>query len=312
MHWKRWSCAAASLSLMSCAQIGEIVGVTPKSPVKDAYGLGAYQQAGGRVSGMDASMVNVTGGSRLGAASAVTGITREEDIVWASENPDEPMGGGLEELWKRPENKSWQTSHTEARRQSHQSGKPMMIWFTDSMHSPLCRKLSDELFSKLEFEQWASGRLVRLRVDTALPAKERDQNLRARKRQFIENLKKRYSIHGHPTVLILSPRGAAVASYRGYKKGTDDYYWARIKQAVIKAEEDYGSWREKLERRGYRLWTSRGGRKTFAKLYRYRPESITLIDPEGKRGSTSFRKLSDADQAWLLLQKKKYDARQER
>lgn len=310
MDWKRWSCVVTSLSLMSCAQLGEMAGITKKKkPVADPYGLDAYRQAGGNVAGMAGATVRVTGASPSGAGVGSAGITREEDIVWAPENPDEAIGGGLEELWKLPENKTWHTSYTVAGQLSHQSGKPMMIWFTDSTRSPLCRKLSDELFSKSEFEEWAVARLVRLRVDTTLPAKERHTDLGVRKSKYIEKLKERYSVHGFPTVLILSPRGATVARYRGYKKGGGDYYWGRLKQAVAKAEEDYGSWREKLEARGYRLWTSRDGRKTFAKLYRFRPGRVTLIDPEGKRGTTSLRKLSDADQAWVLLEKKKYDSR---
>lgn len=297
-----------SLSLLSCAQFGG--NKAKKAAPKDPYGLDAYQQAGGRIAGMDGATTTVTGGiPTAGGSLSASGITRDEDIQWAPEDPNKPIGGGLEELWKQPENKSWHTSYTVAADQSRQSGKPLMMWFTDSMHSPLCRKLSDELFSQGRFDKWASKNLVRLRVDTTLPSKERHTDLGARKSKYVEKLKKRYNIHGHPTVLILSPRGSVVASYRGYKKGNPDYYWGQMKVSVTKAEEDYGAWREKLESRGYRIWTSRSGRKTFAKLYRFQPGKVTLIDPDGKRGTTSFRKLSDADQAWVMLQKKKYDAR---
>jgi len=311
MDWKLSCCCLVSLALCSCAQLGGIK--KKEKPGDDPYGLGAYQQAGGRVSGsVD------TGGVVAGVQSAVkvgaVGLTRDEDIIWANEDPNAPIGDGLEQLWKQPENKSWHTSYTEAMQQSRQTGKPMMIWFTDSRRSPLCRRLSEELFSKSEFEGWASQRLVRLRVDTSVAPSKRGNltmseydDLKSRKIKYIEKLKKRYNVRGHPTVTMLSPRGAVVISYRGYKKGDPDYYWGRMKQSLTKAEEDYGSWREKLEKRGYRLWTSRDGRKTFAKLYRFKPGSITLIDPDGKRGTTSFARLSDADQAWVMSQKKKYD-----
>ncbi len=299
----------ASLSLISCAQLGG----TKKNekPEDDPYGLGAYQQAGGRVSGVGGGL-GLSAGVQATASVSAVGITPDADIIWANPDPNAPIGNGLEELWKQPENKSWHTSYTEAIRQSRQSGKPMMIWFTDSRRSPLCRRLSEDLFSKSDFEGWASQKLVRLRVDTTFPSRERNTDLGVRKSKYIEKLKKRYSVHGHPTVVMLSPRGAVVVSYRGYKKGDPDYYWGRMKQSLTKAEEDYGAWREKLEKRGYRLWTSRDGRKTFAKLHRFQPGSITLIDPDGKRGTTSFSRLSDADQTWVMGQKKKYDEGSER
>lgn len=284
----------------------------------DPYGMGAYQKAGGRIGGFagagaaSAGVTSAAGaGVRGGAPTSGAGITPEDKIHWAPEDPDKPIGGGLEQLWEQPENKSWHTSYKEAAQQSRQNGKPMMIWFTDSMHSPLCRKLSDELFSKSEFEGWATESLVRLRVDATIPAKEKYTDLGVRKSKYVQELKKRYSVHGYPTVLLLMPGGEVHARYRGYRKGGSEFYWARLKQAVVKAEEGYGKWREKYESRGYRLWTSRDGRKTFAKIYRFKPGSVTLIDPDGKRGTTSFRKLSDADQAWILLQKKKYDAQKE-
>ncbi|MBT8044031.1 MAG: thioredoxin family protein [Verrucomicrobiae bacterium] len=302
-----------SVCLVSCSLSGK------KQKNKDPYGLGAYQRAGGRVAGMGTGAAGVSGGSTSGEATQIgnsgvsaAGITPDEDIVWAPENPNEAIGGGLEELWKKPENKAWHVSYREASQQAREMGRPLLVWFTDSMYSPLCRRLSDELFSKSEFEGWATMRVVRLRVDSSIPAKEKNTDLGVRKARYIEKLRKRFGVHGNPTVLILMPGGEVQARYRGYKKGDSDYYWARMKQAVVKAEESYGKWREKYEKRGYRIWTSRDGRRTFAKLYRFKPGSVTLIDPDGKRGTTSFRKLCDADQAWILLQKKKYEASRKR
>ncbi|WP_435893938.1 thioredoxin fold domain-containing protein [Oceaniferula spumae] len=299
------------LSLVSCAQLGEMVGGKDKKKTADGEkpmtGLEAYQRAGGRVAGL----AGVTGGAAATARVSPTaaGITPDEDIHWAPENPDVPMGGGMEELWKQPENKSWHISYTEAIRHARESGKPILIWFTDSARSPLCRALNDELFSNSGFDSWAGQRIVRLRVDDQIKADTKHENEWTKKRNYIDGLKKRYKVLGHPTVLILSPRGAVVAQYRGYKKGTPDYYWGRIKSSVSKAENDYGAWREKLEKRGYRLWTNRKGRKTLAKLHRFSSGKVTLIDPDGKRGTTTFNKLSDDDQTWIMQEKKKYDAR---
>ena len=149
-------------------------------------------------------------------------------------------------------------------------------------------------------------------MDSTLQGPQRHEEIGIRKRKFVEELKRRYNVHGHPTVVVVSPTGAVVESYRGYKKGNSDYYWGRIKQAVLISEKEYGAWREKLEARGYRMWENRSGRKTLAKLYRFRPGKVTLIDPDGNRGTTSLNNLSDGDQRWIKLQKKRHENRQNR
>jgi thioredoxin-related protein len=282
-------------------------------------GMDAYKKAGGRVAGFEAETALPTGSVATVSLSSGEGITSEDDIVWAPEDDNVPMPGGLEDFWKHAENKSWNISYVEATKQARRTGKPLMIWFTDSSRSALCRMLSDDLFSTGTFDRWAAKRLVRLRMDETIKVENREKmnigkynDLVIRRRNYILKLKKRYKVSGYPTVLILSPGGKVVARYRGYKKNSSDYYWGRMKHDVEKAEEDYGAWREKMEKRGYRMWTSRDGRQTFAKLYRFKPGKVTLIDPDGHRGTSSFRKLCDADQAWIMLEKKKYEARRKR
>lgn len=286
----------ASLSVCSCVQLG-----SPQAEEDPFYGMDAYKKAGGRVSG------GVSGGTQSSSQVKPTAIVDESDIVWAPEDVNVPMPGGLEDKWKSPESKSWQVSHIEASRFSRSLGKPLLIWFTDTAKSPLCRRLSDELFSTTEFDDWANKHIVRLRVDSQIPHDERKTNKGVQKSNYIKKLKKQYNVLGHPTVLILAPGGEVVATYRGFKKGGGAHYWMKMKYDVSQSEDEYGKWREKMEKKGYRVWTNRKGHKTFARLVRYQPGKITLIDPDNNRGATSFRSLSDADQAWLMTQKKKAD-----
>ncbi|MBK1854679.1 thioredoxin family protein [Verrucomicrobiaceae bacterium 5K15] len=306
--------AGGVLSLSSCGSIGEMMGGKKESGdaggEKPLTGMEAYQRAGGRIAGVGG--VAASGTVTASVSSNITGITAEEDIYWAPEDPDAPMGGGFEQLWKQPENTSWNVSYTEAMRFSRESGKPLLIWFTDSARSPLCKALSGELFSNTGFDGWASKKIVRLRVDNVIRGVRAGEDEWTQKKKYIESLKSRYKVLGHPTVLVLSPSGAVVGQFRGYKKGTPDYYWGRIKSAVDQAERDYGQWREKYEKRGYRLWTNRQGRKTFAKLYRFNAGRVTLVDPDGNRGSTTINKLSDADQQWIMEKKLQHDARRRR
>ncbi len=296
----------SGFGLLSCSPSG----ADPKPVNKDPYGLEAYQRAGGRVAGAGGGFTTRVSGLSADPIGGLRGegITPEEDIVWAPEDPDEAIGSGMEQLWKKPENKKWHQSYIEATRQSRQTGKPLLIWFTDSMRSPICPQLNEEVLSTNDFEEWASEHIVRLMIDENISSQERITDSGARKISYIKKLIKRYGVQGSPTVVLLKPGGEVYANYRGYKKGDADYYTARIKQAVVMIEKGHEEWRKKYEKRGYRLWTSQDGRKTFAKLYRYHADSVTLIDPDGKRGKTAFKNLSDADQAWILLQKKKRDA----
>lgn len=299
----------SGFGLQSCSLSG---GVDHEYDNSDPYGLKAYQRAGGRVTGAGGGVVTRVSGVTADPVGGLRGegITPEEDIVWAPEDPEQAMGSGMEQLWKKPENKRWHQSYTEATRSSRQTGKPLLIWFTDSMRSPICPQLNQEVFSTNDFEEWASERVVRLMIDRNISSRENASDSGARKLIYIKKLIKRYGVQGSPTVLLLKPDGEVYASYRGYKQGDSDYYTARMKQAVVMIEKGLEEWRKKYEKRGYRLWTSQDGRETFAKLYRYNSDGVTLINPDGKRGKTDFKNLSDADQAWILLQKKKRDARQ--
>ena len=297
---------------MSCVNFSDITGRkqrqtkrAEKRAKEQETRLEAYQLAGGRITaGFDS-----TAAAAAASVPATVGITPQKDIVWAPENPEEDFAGGQEQIWQSPENVSWHVSYPEALQQARETGKPILIWFTNSVRSPHCRALSNELFSGPSFESWASKSIVRLRVDSAIPGSRKGEDDWTKKNNYIEKLKKKYKVQGNPTVIILSPSGGSIAKYRGYKLGNAENYWGRMKSAVGKAEDDYGAWREKLEARGYRLWTNRQGRKTFAKLYRFKAGKVILIDPDGKRGTTSLNKLSDADQAWIISEKQKYDQR---
>jgi len=292
-----------SLGLMSCS-------VPDQSQAQaGSYGLKAYQQAGGSITGMgNTANVSIGGGNTQVAGISGEGITPEDDIVWAPEDPEEAIDGGLEQLWQSPQNKAWHQSYKEASRQSRQTGKALLIWFTDSMYSPTCRQLSEEVFSIPDFEEWATKHVVRLRVDKQVPPREKSKDIGIRKLKYIKKIIQRYGVKGCPTVLLLKPGGEVHVYYRGYEKGGGEYYLARLKHAVVIIDRGYQQWRDKYEKRGYRLWESRDGRKTFAKLYRFQSGKVTLVDPDGQKGVTSLNNLSNADKAWIMLQKKKREA----
>jgi thioredoxin-related protein len=240
---------------------------------------------------------------------APVNITPESDIAWT--DPDNPDAGipELNTVLEAPKRGPWDQSDRVAMRRASREGKPVLVWFTDSQNSPGCKALSAELFSKSEFESWVRDRFVRLRVDAN--TRQRGPNLsldevatkEANMRAYVAELKKRYKILGHPSVLILSPGGEVLGRYKGYRSGDAEFFWGLLRQGDIVAQKRFAEWRTGLEKKGYREWQDRSGRKVFAKLLAYADGKLLLVEPDGQRSRTQELRLSDADRDWIKQQK---------
>jgi thioredoxin-related protein len=242
----------------------------------------------------------------------ILGITPDSQIVFTDPDAPDSEIPELATLLAAPKRGPWESSETIARQRSAREGKPLLMWFTNSQGSPMCKAVSEELFSTHEFGGWATEKLVRLKID-ATPDKELMDNaedlgskedLRARMLSYSADLKKRYKVMGYPTLIMLNTSGEVVGRYRGYKRGEADYLWGQLKHAEAVSHEAYKSWRKNLEKKGYREWQDRKGRKVFARLTSYSAGKLTFIEPDGTRSKTEESKLSDQDQAWLAEQKK--------
>lgn len=254
----------------------------------------------------------VTPGGNIAPLGSTAGLTPESEIVFT--NPDDPdaeipeLSKLLAEASKR--RGPWEVSETIAKRRALREGKPLLIWFTDSLQSPMCKVLSQELFSTPDFEKWAGEKLIRLRVDANVKIDDetlgldQKESLRIKMQNHVVKLKKQYSVLGHPSVLMLGSDGETIGRYRGYKRGEADYLWGQIKHAEAAAAETRRQWRADLESKGYREWKDRSGRSVFAKLTRYTNGSLTLIEPDGTRSRTREDRLSDSDRTWLAEQRK--------
>ena len=269
-------------------------------------------QAGGRSTGSNSEVkVTLDGQSELTPDLVDRIRAREEDLMWT--DPDNPEQG-MEEMGAitRPTARrgSWFVSYSEARRAAMREGKPLLVWFTDTQFSPLCRTLSREVFSKQGFQRWAAQEVIQVRLDFNVKGKSGGpahsaENDRIRKENYLQALKKRYQVRGMPTVLILTPDGTVGARYRGYKKTYFDFYLARLKNDAAAAIELHGEWREKMGRRGYREWADTRGRTVFARLLRYSGGQMILVEPDGKKLRVREANLGPDDQAWLEDQKAK-------
>ena len=298
---------ALSFSLVSCAKLG--MGGKAEAPkLKSAFGeTGIPPQL--RSKAPDSGVPVVPGGN-AGSPKPGPGFTPEEDIVFT--NPDDPEASLPElstVLTSDKRRGPWEESETIAKQRAAREGKPLLIWFTDTARSPMCKVLSQELFSKPDFEKWAAEKLVRLRIDANIQMDDADLTLDekgdrlAALKDYVARMKKQYKILGQPSLILLNSSGEVIGNYRGYTSGQADYYMGLFKQGEAVSTHHHKEWRAGLEKKGYREWRDRKDRKVFAKLARYSEGTLTLIEPDGARSRTREDKLSDADQAWISEQK---------
>lgn len=255
----------------------------------------------------------VEGGQAIIPGGNVAPIPAPADMTPASEiiftDPDNPTAlPELAAVLTAPAKGPWEESETIAKRRAAREGKPLLIWFTDSARSPLCRALSQELFATPAFNKWADEKIIRLRVDASAQA-SRDLGLddketrRIDLRNYVTRLKKQYKVLGHPSVIMLNPSGEVIGRYRGFQRGQADYFWGLIKHGEAVSATAHRSWRQNLEKKGYREWSDPRGRKVFAKLLSYSNGNLVLIEPDGTRSRTKETSLSREDQGWIAQQK---------
>jgi len=249
------------------------------------------------------------GGNKHGTATL--DFTPMEDI-WFT-NPDDPDAQvpELAALLAAPKTKPkiWEESDTISRSRSAREGKPLLILFTNSQNNSMCKALDEELLSTSNFEKWAAEKLVRMRVDATVSVKDdalsvdEAKNREADIKTYVALLKKRYKVLTYPTLILLNPGGEVLGRYPGYKSGTADFTWGLLKHGESVSTRAYAAWRAEMEKKGYREWQDRQGRKVFAKLVSYAKGELILIEPDGSRSRTHEDKLSDADRAWITEQK---------
>jgi hypothetical protein len=300
---------ALVIALTSCAKLGIGRGKMEPPKIEGSNGGGGIPPQL-MPKGAD-SGTPVTPGGNVPAAKTALAVTPDSDIVFTDpDNPDATLPE-LSTLLVAPKRKGpWEESETIAKQRAAREGKPLLIWFTDSKNSPMCKALVQELFSTPDFEKWASEKLIRLRVDANIevndpdiPLDEKETRL-ADLKNYVTRLKKQYNVLGQPSLLLLNPSGEVVGRYRGYKRGQADYTWGLIKHGEAVSANAYKEWRAGLEKKGYREWSDRKDRHVFAKLTGYSKGTLTLIEPDGTRSRTQESKLSDGDRAWIAEQKK--------
>jgi thioredoxin-related protein len=243
------------------------------------------------------------GGNTIADAEAAAKALgqNEADLAWTDpDNPDAELPELQELMAAGPTKGAWMKSETEALRESRKTGKPLLIWFTDSARSSTCKTLSQQLLTTQDFQNWADENTVRLVVDQT---GDGDIDMATRKKVYARNLKKKYAARGYPTLMVVSPSSEVIGRYTGYRRGKEDFIFGQVKQGVEVANENRRVWHSSLEKKGYRMWSDGKGHDIFAKLGYYKDGNLILVEPEGGKVRVSESRLSAGDRVWIQKQK---------
>jgi protein disulfide-isomerase len=111
------------------------------------------------------------------------------------------------------DNLVWQDNLDTALQKAKQENKAVLVNFTGSDWCIWCQRLSNEVFSKSEFEKFADDNLILVKID--FPQKLEQS---AETKMYNNQLAQRYGIQGFPTVLLFNSQGKMVLQ-TGYQEG---------------------------------------------------------------------------------------------
>lgn len=121
------------------------------------------------------------------------------------------------------DNLTWEENLEKALQQAKQQNKAVLVNFTGSDWCIWCKRLSDEVFSKSEFEDFAKENLILVKLDFP-----RDIEQSAETKMYNNNLAQRFGIQGFPTILLFNSSGQLVLT-TGYQPGGPVNYINHLK-----------------------------------------------------------------------------------
>lgn len=244
--------------------------------------------------------------SRSGGGQALGGAQRLEkqdfsNLVFTDpDNPDKPIPE-LDQVFEADIVDGWFESYTEAKDAAIKNQRPLILLFTKTEGSPNCAHLEREVWKNEKFKAWADKELVLVKFDLSFGGTLLGEA--ARKRRYVEGLKKQYKALGVPTVVVLTADGQYVHRETGYVKGRTEFYLDQLKFRVEQAQGEYLATRERYKKRGFRDWRSAKGTTLFAKLLLYRDGKLLLERLDKERVVVEERLLDKENRDWIAEQK---------
>jgi protein disulfide-isomerase len=124
------------------------------------------------------------------------------------------------------DNLNWEENLETALQKAKAENKAVLVNFTGSDWCQWCIKLSDEVFSKSEFEDYAEDNLILVRLDFP-----RNIEQSAETKAYNNQLAQRYGVQGFPTVLLFNSQGQMVLQ-TGYQPGGPVSYVEHLKNKL--------------------------------------------------------------------------------
>ena len=121
------------------------------------------------------------------------------------------------------DNLDWEENLETALQKAKQQNKAVLVNFTGSDWCIWCKRLSDEVFSKSEFEDFAKEKLILVKLDFPRDIEQSEET-----KIYNNNLAQRYGVQGFPTILLFNSSGQLVLT-TGYQPGGPINYINHLK-----------------------------------------------------------------------------------
>jgi protein disulfide-isomerase len=121
------------------------------------------------------------------------------------------------------DNLKWQDNLEKALQQAKKENKAVLVNFTGSDWCIWCKRLTEEVFSKKEFETYAKKNLILVMLDFPKNIEQSTET-----KMYNNALAQKYGVRGFPTILLFNTAGKLVLT-TGYQPGGPENYVNHLK-----------------------------------------------------------------------------------
>jgi thioredoxin-related protein len=121
------------------------------------------------------------------------------------------------------DNLKWEDNLETALQKAKQQNKAVLVNFTGSDWCIWCQRLSNEVFSKSEFEEFANDNLILVKLDFPRTIEQSNET-----KLYNNNLAQKFGVRGFPTILLFNSSGKLILK-TGYQPGGPINYVNHLK-----------------------------------------------------------------------------------